>query len=84
MFQNDQFSEERVKFQKEVLYLDSWCRHKQYDALCNSLGSGLNTHLAENELLRDIFELGDKVVIGEVPTSKTSKLERVCINYSEF
>lgn len=82
--ENDQFSEERVKFQKEVLYLDSWCRHKQYDALCNSLGSGLNTHLAENELLRDIFELGDKVVIGEVPTSKTSKLERNLVNAAAF
>lgn len=57
--------------------LDSWLRRKQYYALCHILGPGLNTHLAENELLRDIFELGARLVINELPTTKQTKLERV-------
>lgn len=34
-------------------------------------------HLAENELLRDIFQLGSRLLINDAPTFKQSKLERV-------
>lgn len=67
----------QVKFGKEVLALDSWLRRKQYNALCHNLGPGLNRHLTENELLRDIFELGDKILIDETPNTKQEKRERV-------
>lgn len=68
----------QVKFGSEVLVLDSWLRRKQYDALCHILGPGINIHLAENELLRDVFELGARIMINEMPpTTKQTKLERV-------
>lgn len=60
--------------------LDSWTRQKQYDSLCHVLGSGLNIHLTENELLRDIFELGDRLILNELTVNKQSKLERVSTN----
>lgn len=57
--------------------LDSWSRRKQYDSLCHVLGSGLNIHLTENDLLRDIFQLGDRLILSELTVNKQSKLERV-------
>lgn len=66
-----------MKFGQEVLVLDSWLRRKQYYALCHILGPGLNTHLAENELLRDIFELGARIMISELLPNKKTQLERV-------
>lgn len=68
-----------MRFGQEVLCLDSWCRRKQYDVLCQTLGSGLNLHLAENEFLREVFELGPKLIMGDGQTLKQSKLERVRI-----
>lgn len=67
----------QIKFGQEVLVLDSWSRHKQYDSLCHVLGSGLNIHLTENELLRDIFQLGDRLILNELAVNKQTKLERV-------
>lgn len=67
----------QVRFGQEVLCLDSWCRRRQYDAMCQTLGSGLNLHLAENELLRDVFQLGPKLILTDTHQLKQSKLERV-------
>lgn len=64
-----------VKFGKERLSIDSWCKKRQYDAFCQILGSGLNLHLAENDLLRDIFELGAPLS-QENGVQKISKFER--------
>lgn len=67
-----------VKFGKEILYLEGWCARTQYNACCRLLGPGINIHLAENQLLREIFHLGNKV-LPPLVTVKTSKLERVGI-----
>lgn len=96
-----------VKFGRERLVIDSWCRKRQYDAICYVLKSGMNLHLgldhisnhfvttflifffvflAENELLRDIFELGAPLSSLD-STAKISKFERVrhlpkiCLKY---
>lgn len=69
----------QIRFGKETLVLDTWQRRKQYDALCAILGPGLNLHLAENELLRDIFHLGPRTIVTNV-TIKHTKLERVSSN----
>lgn len=45
--------------------------------MCQTLGSGLNLHLAENELLREVFQLGPKLILGDNQMLKQSKLERV-------
>ncbi|RWS27491.1 interferon-related developmental regulator 1-like isoform X1, partial [Leptotrombidium deliense] len=64
----------QIKFGRERLLINSWSRKRQYDAFCQVLASGMNLHLTENELLRDIFELGPPLdlTIGQ----KTSKFER--------
>lgn len=82
--ENDELSELQIRFGKEVLVLDSWTRRKQYDALCHILGPGINMHLAENELLRDIFQLGSRILITDAPTVKQTKLERHLLNAAAF
>jgi len=64
-----------VKFGKERLVLDSWCKKRQYDAFCHVLGSGMNLHLSENDLLRDIFGLGAPLS-AETGVQRISKFER--------
>ena len=32
---------------------------RRYDSLCSLLGQGLNVHLSDNALVRDILELGE-------------------------
>lgn len=66
-----------VKFGRERLVIDSWCRKRQYDAICYVLKSGMNLHLAENELLRDIFELGTPLSsLDSMANNKQTKFER--------
>lgn len=69
----------QIKFGQECLILDSWVRRKQYDSLCYILGPGINIHLSENDLLRDIFQLGSKILINEQPIQRQTKLERVIL-----
>lgn len=70
----------RIKFGREILLINTWCHKRQYDAFCQLLGSGMNFHLMENELLRDIFELGAPLSFeGHLP-SKSSKFERRIAN----
>lgn len=77
------YTDVQIRFGQEVLCLDSWCRRRQYDAMCQALGSGLNLHLAENELLRDVFQLGPKLIVGDLNALKQSKLERVSRRLTE-
>jgi len=72
-----------VKFGRERLIIDSWCRKRQYDAFCYVLKSGMNLHLAENELLRDIFELGSPLSNGEA-VFKLTKFEKNMSNIASF
>lgn len=50
-----------VKFGGESLTLDSWSKRCQYNAFCDILGPGINLHLTQNEILRDMFGLGEVV-----------------------
>ncbi|XP_067127167.1 interferon-related developmental regulator 1 [Centruroides vittatus] len=76
--ENGETPDIRIKFGRETLYIDSWCRKHQYDAFCQLLGSGMNLHLSVNELMRDIFELGPLIDTGLTP--KISKMERNVAN----
>ena len=69
--------EEHVRFGEEHLLLDSWTKKRQYSTLCHLLGPGMNTHLQENELVREIFQLGPVRLASETSKSRGSKLERV-------
>lgn len=64
-----------VRFGRERLTINSWCSKRQYDALCLVLGSGMNLHLTENDLVRDIFELGSPLsgLDGSVKLSKFAR-----------
>ncbi|CAL7942599.1 unnamed protein product [Xylocopa violacea] len=55
--EEDVIPEVHVKFGQEILYLEGWCARSQYNACCRLLGPGINIHLAENQLLREIFHL---------------------------
>ncbi|XP_059618909.1 interferon-related developmental regulator 2 [Phlebotomus argentipes] len=73
-----------VKFGKETLVLNTWSIHHQYTAVCTAIGSGITIHLAENDFLRDVLQLGEKIItIGGVAT-KQSKLEKHLINAAAF
>ncbi|XP_046388812.1 interferon-related developmental regulator 2 [Ischnura elegans] len=74
----------QVKFGQEMLSLDTWCRKKQYDAFCQVLGPGMNLHLTENYLVREIFELGERVSLLNGAVYKASKLERHLMNAAAF
>ncbi|XP_043283529.1 interferon-related developmental regulator 2 [Venturia canescens] len=81
--EEDIIPETNIRFGQEVLYLEGWCARTQYNACCRLLGPGINIHLAENLLLREIFQLGSKAIA--VPSSqKTSKLERTLMNAAAF
>lgn len=61
-----------VKFGRERLVLGTWSKRRQYEAFCDFFGTGLNLHLAENEVLRDIFGLGAVLVHIDLPRVKRS------------
>ncbi|XP_066992711.1 interferon-related developmental regulator 2 isoform X2 [Anabrus simplex] len=73
----------QVRFGQEMLPLDSWCRKKQYDAFCQVLGSGMNLHLTENDLVREIFCLGERLPFNSA-SHKQTKLERHLMNAAAF
>uniref|UniRef100_A0A182SDU2 Interferon-related developmental regulator N-terminal domain-containing protein n=1 Tax=Anopheles maculatus TaxID=74869 RepID=A0A182SDU2_9DIPT len=70
----------RIKFEDETLLLDSWTIHHQYACLRNVLASGMNVHLKENLLIRDILTLGPKVSKLEKRFEKILKLEQRASN----
>ncbi|KAH0550036.1 interferon-related developmental regulator 1 isoform X2 [Cotesia glomerata] len=80
--EEDIVPEMQVRFGSETMYLEGWCPRIQYHACCRLLGSGINTHLAENILLRDIFRLGDAVPAMAV--QKTSKLQKTLMNAAAY
>ncbi|KAK2194235.1 hypothetical protein NP493_1g04015 [Ridgeia piscesae] len=73
-----------IKFGKESMMIDSWARKWQYESLCHTLGSGMNVHLQENDLLRDIFQLGAPIPAMAAATSRVSKFERQMYNIAAF
>jgi hypothetical protein len=76
---------ERVAFSKrETLEITSWGMKKQYDQMCKVLGSGMNLHLTENELVRSIFGLGSPLPALDMNSSRPSKHERHHANQMAF
>lgn len=85
--QEDISPEITIRFGRESLDLNTWAIHHQYTALCAILGPGMTSHLAENDFLRDVLELGTKIVQpggGGAVMSKQTKLERHLLNAAAF
>ncbi|XP_003800660.1 interferon-related developmental regulator 2 [Otolemur garnettii] len=78
--------EETVRFGLEVLYMDSWARHRIYAAFKEVLGSGMRHHLQNNELLRDIFGLGPVLVLdaAALKACKIPRFEKHLYNAAAF
>jgi len=71
----------------EVLEIDSWAKKRQYDAICKMLGSGINRHLVENSLIRNVLELGaPKPAVATSPhfDAKQAKSDRQYLNSLNF
>ncbi|XP_032003336.1 interferon-related developmental regulator 2 isoform X2 [Hylobates moloch] len=78
--------EEIVRFGFEVLYMDSWARHRIYAAFKEVLGSGIHHHLQNNELLRDIFGLGPVLLLDAtaLKACKVPRFEKHLYNAAAF
>uniref|UniRef100_A0A3Q3ETS4 Interferon-related developmental regulator 2 n=1 Tax=Labrus bergylta TaxID=56723 RepID=A0A3Q3ETS4_9LABR len=75
---NEDFTEERIRFGVESVYIDSWMRRRIYDAFKEIQESGVSHHLQFNPLLRDIFGLGPPLILdAAVKANKISRFEKV-------
>uniref|UniRef100_UPI00359003BB interferon-related developmental regulator 2-like isoform X3 n=1 Tax=Myxine glutinosa TaxID=7769 RepID=UPI00359003BB len=77
---------ETVRFGSECISVDSWVRRRTYHAFREALGSGVCRHLQQNELVRDIFELGPPLLLDgkSLRNSKLSRFERHWYNSAAF
>ncbi|XP_061592592.1 interferon-related developmental regulator 2 isoform X2 [Cololabis saira] len=73
--ENEDFTDEKIRFGVESVYIDSWVRRRIYDAFKEILESGVRHHLQFNQLLRDIFGLGAPIIL-DAATSKANKISR--------
>ncbi|XP_049920820.1 interferon-related developmental regulator 2 isoform X2 [Epinephelus moara] len=83
--ENEDFTEERIRFGVESVYIDSWMRRRIYDAFKEILESGVSHHLQFNPLLRDIFGLGPPLILdAAVKVNKISRFEKHLFNSAAF
>lgn len=83
--ENEDFTEEKIHFGVEGIYIDSWMRRRVYDAFKEVLESGVRHHLQFNPLLRDIFGLGPPLILdSSVKASKISRFEKHLFNSAAF
>jgi len=48
------------------------------------MGTGINTHLSTNMMLREIFELGPTINLLEADSHKLTKMQRNAANQQAF
>uniref|UniRef100_A0A1A7X8C2 Interferon-related developmental regulator 2 n=1 Tax=Iconisemion striatum TaxID=60296 RepID=A0A1A7X8C2_9TELE len=83
--ENNDFTEEKIRFGVENVYIDSWMRRRIYDAFKEILESGVRHHLQFNPLLRDIFGLGAPLILdATVKGNKISRFEKHLFNSAAF
>ncbi|XP_028309368.1 interferon-related developmental regulator 2 isoform X2 [Gouania willdenowi] len=83
--ENEDFTEEKIRFGVEGIYIDSWMRRRSYDAFKEVLESGVRHHLQFNPLLRDIFGLGAPLIVdATIKANKISRFEKHLFNSAAF
>ncbi|KAM9828464.1 interferon-related developmental regulator 2 isoform X1 [Syngnathus typhle] len=83
--ENEDFTDEKISFGVESMYVDSWTRRRIYDAFKEILESGVRHHLQFNPLLRDIIGLGPPIILdATVKANKISRLEKHLFNSAAF
>ncbi len=66
---------DQVKFGEEYMDLDSWARKRQYDSLCQALGTGMNAHLRVRALrMRQTFVARTKCYVRSAVKDKPLNL----------
>lgn len=69
----------------EVLEIETWGKKRQFDAISQVVGAGINRHLIENSLVRDILVLGaPRPIINDGMGNKQAKSERQYMNACNF
>lgn len=53
LLQNEDFTEETIRFGMESVYIDSWVRRRIYDAFKEIMESGVRHHLQVRHVLRN-------------------------------
>lgn len=82
--EEDESPEINVRFGQEAMVIGSWAQHHQYSTLCTVIGPGITSHLAENEFLREVLDLGACLVVSARGCNKPSKLEKHLVNAAAF
>ncbi|XP_034732810.1 interferon-related developmental regulator 2 isoform X1 [Etheostoma cragini] len=83
--ESEDFTEEKIQFGMESVYIDGWMRRRIYDAFKEILESGVRHHLQFNPLLRDIFGLGPPLILdATVKGNKISRFEKHLFNSAAF
>jgi len=83
--ENEDFTDEKIRFGVESIYIDGWMRRRIYDAFKEILESGVRHHLQFNSLLRDIFGLGPPLILDtSVKSNKISRFEKHLFNSAAF
>ncbi|XP_068188091.1 interferon-related developmental regulator 2 isoform X2 [Antennarius striatus] len=83
--ESDDFTEEKIRFGVESVYIDSWMRRRMYDSFKEIMESGVRHHLQFNPLLRDIFGLGPPLILdAAVKANKISRFEKHLFNSAAF
>jgi len=78
--------DQTVKFgHGEVLEIETWVKKRQYDAICQVLSAGINRHLVENTLVREILGLGaPRPIQSDALNNKQAKAEKQFQNQLNF
>jgi len=88
MIEECEFNNQTIKFGTENLFIDNWIRRKQYETFKELLGTGMNSHLQENEFVRDIFDLGLPIVSSDssrrAAMNSMSHVQRAQFNREQF
>lgn len=86
--EDGEFDTQTIKFGTESLLLDNWVKRKEYETLRDLLGTGINTQLAENDYLRELFDLGPPVQGNEqnkkAALSMLTSKQKAQINKEQF
>lgn len=83
-----ELASQTIKFGSENLYIDNWIKRKQYETFKELLTTGLNTHLQENEFIREVFDLGMPIVSSDASRrsnlNSMSHTQRALFNREQF
>ena len=83
--EEDESPEISVRFGQETMIISSWALHHQYTTLCTVIGPGITNHLAENEFLREVLDLGARLMLETTGNgAKQTKMEKVSEKFPQL